>query len=156
MKYISLIIIIALIIIFGCDTPADMNRSGDKLSGYVLHTDTNLVFNGGFYSVSIFNADSADPFHRVPVRTDSLKITRRLDLVYETMYDMNGVPAGSYFVAATWSTYPRAPNEIPAVLGTYGCDTSRTCNSHVRVVYPNFDGNFRNIVSWTDPARRLN
>jgi hypothetical protein len=157
MKYISIIIILALIIIFGCDTPQDMNRTGDKLSGLITHFDTNLVLNGGYYSVSLFSADSISPFFRVPVRTDSLRLTRRHDLiVYETAYDMAEIPAGRYYVAATWSRYPKVPNEVPAVLGTYGCDTSRTCSNHIVLVYPNYEGTFRNILSWTDPARRLN
>lgn len=154
MKYITTLIILAAAVITGCDNPVELNRSGDKLSGYITHIDTNLYLNGGFYSVSIYNADSANPFLRVPVRTDSMTLTRR-DALYESTYDMNGIQPGRYYVAATWSRYPRVANEIPVVLGTYGCDTSATCTSHTVVVYPNFDGHYRNITSWTDLNRRL-
>ena len=157
MKFISIIIILALIAIFGCESPQDLNRSGDKLSGLIIHVDTNLYLNGGYYSVSLYSADSVSPFNRVPVRTDSLRLTKRSDsLLYETTYDMNGIPAGRYYVASTWSSYPKVPNEVPIVLGTFGCDTSRTCTNHIILVYPNFEGNFRNILSWTDLAKRLN
>lgn len=157
MKFLSFLLILALILIFGCETPQDLNRSGDKLSGMITHVDTNLYLSGGYYSISLYNADSVSPFNRVPVRTDSLKLTKRHDLiVYETSYDMVGIPAGRYYVAATWSSYPKISNEIPIVLGTYGCDTSRSCTNHIVLVYPNFEGNFRNILSWTDLAKRLN
>lgn len=140
----------------GCELPQDLNRPGDKLDGYVIHFDTALVFNGGYYSVSVFVADSVNPFNRVPLRTDSLGLTRRPGgFVYETLYSMDGIPEGRYYIAATWSRYPRVNNEVPAVLGIYGCDTNINCSPRV-VLYPNYEGNFRNITSWSDPARRMN
>jgi hypothetical protein len=155
MKYLPIFIIVVFAAINGCENPVELNRPGDKLSGYITHIDTNLYLNGGFYSVSVYNADSTSPFQRVPVRTDSMTLTRR-DALYESTYDMDGIAAGRYYVAATWSRYPRVANEIPIVLGTYGCDTSITCTAHKIIVYPNFDGNFRNITSWTDLNKRLN
>lgn len=154
MKYILAIEFFFLIFLYSCDNPADFNRPGDKLSGYITHVDTILNLNGGFYSVSVFNADSTSPFLRIPVRTDSMTLTRR-DNLYESTYDMDGIQAGRYYVAATWSRYPRVPNEVPIVLGTYGCDTSRTCTNHIIIVYPNFEGHFRNLTSWTDLGKRL-
>jgi hypothetical protein len=47
------------------------------------------------------------------------------------------------------------PNEVQIVLGTYGCDTIIGCTDHKIVEYPNYQGNFRNIIAWTDPAKRL-
>lgn len=154
MKYAIKISGFLLAFLYGCDNPADFNRPGDKLSGYITHVDSNLYLNGGFYSVSIYNADSVNPFNRVPVRTDSLTLTKR-DALYESRYDMDDVPSGHMLIASTWSRYPRVQNEIPIVLGTYGCDTSASCNSHTMVPYPNYEGHFRNLTSWTDLNRRL-
>lgn len=154
MKYFLTILIIFIVSLYGCDSPQDMNRPGDKLSGYITHIDTNLHLDSGFYSVSVYNADSLNPFNRVPVRTDSMTLTRR-DALYESKYDMDGIQSGRYYIAATWSRYPRIPNEIPVVLGTYGCDTSASCTTHKIVIYPNTEGIFRNITSWTDLNKRL-
>lgn len=156
MKYIYYIIIVIVILFIGCDSPMDMNRPGDKLSGYVTHIDTNLYLIGGYYSVSVFSADSTSPFNRVPVRTDSIHQLIRVDFHYYSPYDMDGIPPGRYYVASTWSRYPRVENEIPIVLGTYGCDTSASCTSHIMLPYPNYQGHFRNITSWTDLNKRLN
>jgi hypothetical protein len=154
-KYIGYIMLFILIVLAACENPMEMNRPGDKLTGYVTHVDTNLYLTGGFYSVSVFNADSVNPFNRVPLRTDSLNLRRR-DNLYETSFDMDGIPAGSYYIAATWSAYPRVPNEVPIVLGTYGCDTVLTCVDHKKVDFPNYEGKFRNLFSWTDPGKRFN
>lgn len=158
MKYIIIISAFLLTFLYGCDTPMDPGRSGDKLSGYVTHSDTNVIIStNGFYSISLFSADSTNPMYRVPVRTDSLNLRRRPDMiVYESLYDLQGVAAGKYYVAVTWSSYPRIANEIPMVLGTYGCDTNYSCTNHTLVVYPNFDGHFRNMACWSDTTRRMN
>ncbi|MBE2217090.1 MAG: hypothetical protein IAE90_02730 [Ignavibacteria bacterium] len=155
MKYIAYILLFTFLIIAACDNPMEVNRPGDKLTGYVTHVDSNLYLTGGFYSVSLFSADSSSPFSRIPLRTDSLRLTKR-DNLYETSYDMDGVPAGRYYIAATWSSYPRVQNEVPLVLGTYGCDTILSCTSHKIVEFPNYQGQFRNIFSWTDPGKRFN
>jgi len=157
MKYLIVQVLIVILVFVGCESPQDLNRPGDKLAGYITHFDTNLILNSGYYSVSIFSADSVVPFDKIPVRTDSLRLTRRHDLiVYETTYTMEGIAPGRYYVAATWSRYPRVQNEVPILLGTYGCDTSASCTNHIIVVYPNFDGKFRNIMSWSDTLRRMN
>src|SRR5215510_1339662 len=155
MKYLIIQVLIIIFVLSGCESPQDMNRPGDILAGYITHFDTNLTLSGGYYSISIFSADSVVPFNKIPVKCDSLRLTRRHDLLcYETSYSMSGVPAGRYYVAATWSRIPKNPNEIPIVLGIYGCDTSATCTTYTEVIYPNFDGNFRNIISWSDTTHR--
>lgn len=154
MKYITSILSFLLAAFTACDPPLEVNRPGDKLDGYVTHIDSILYMNGGYYSISIYNADSINPFNRVPVRTDSLNLKRR-DWLFETQFSMDGIPSGRYYIAATWSTYPKIPNEIPLVLGTYGCDTNANCSNHKLVQYPNYEGRFRNIFAWTDPAKRL-
>jgi hypothetical protein len=154
MKYVTTILFLVLTVFTSCDGPVDPGRSGNKLSGYITHRDSILYQSGGYYTVSIFNADSTNPFNRVPVRSDSLNLTRR-DWLYETTYSMDDIPAGRYYIASTWSKYPKVANEVPIVLGTYGCDTTSNCSNHKMVTYPNYEGQFRNILSWTDPSKRL-
>jgi len=155
-KIILYIIAAILIIIIGCESPQDLNRPGDKMDGYITYSDTNLLTINGYYSVSVYNAEVQDPLNRIPIRTDSLKDFYKMGLHYEVMYSMDGIPAGKFYVAATWSRYPKVANEIPIVLGTYGCDTSSSCSSHKVIIYPNTEGNFRNIYAWTDTTKHLN
>ena len=155
MRYVTKILFALIVVFSACDPPMEVNRPGDKLSGYVTHNDSILYMSGGYYSISLYNADSVNPFNRVPVRTDSLNLKTR-DWLYETPFTMNGIPSGRYFLAATWSKYPKVPNEVPIVLGTLGCDTIINCSNHKLLSYPNYEGNFRNIEAWTNPARRLN
>ena len=153
--YVIAFIFVFLIFLFSsCDGPQDMNRPGDKMDGYIKYTDSNLVRNGGYYSVSVYNADYSDPFRSLPVMTDSL-VLYMLDIHYEAQFTFDGIPAGRFYVASTWSRYPKIPNEIPIVLGIYGCDTSSSCPSPTVIVYPNTQGNFRNITSWTDTTKRV-
>jgi len=155
MKFITLILFFSIVVISACDPPMEVNRPGDKLSGYVTHYDSVLYMSGGYYSISLYHADSVNPFNRVPVRTDSLNLKTR-DWLYETPFGMDNIPSGRFFLAATWSKYPKELNEIPVVLGTYGCDTIVNCSNHKLLEYPNYEGHFRNITAWTDPAKRLN
>jgi len=156
MRGVAYIIVAIYILFAGCEAPQDPNRPGDKLDGYLTYTDTNLIIsNSGYYSVSIYNADSSYPFLRVPIRTDSVTNPYRIDFHYVAEYSMDDIPGGRIYIAATWSRYPKVPNEVPLVLGTYGCDTSRSCTNHSVVVYPNVQGNFRNITCWTDTTKRL-
>lgn len=162
MRYLILFILFSATVttstlLTGCDSPMEVNRPGDNLSGYVSQFDTNIARSQhGFYSISIYSADSSNPFNRVPLRSDSLNITKRHDnYCYESLFDISGVPSGNYHVAVTWSRYPRIPNEKPKVLGTYGCDTNFVCTAHKIVKYPNYDGNFRNITSHSDTLRAM-
>lgn len=156
MRQIAYIIAIALVIVFGCESPQDLNRPGNKMDGYITYTDTNLVLTGGYYTVSLYNANNSDPFNWPPVRTDSLKDFYIIDQHYVVMFSIDGIETGNYFVASTWSKYPKVANEIPKVLGTYGCDTTYNCTEYKPVEYPNYQGNFRNILSHTDPLKALN
>ncbi len=151
------IVLTVCLFICSCDSPQDLNRPGDKLDGYVIYIyDTLLAANGGFYSVSVYSADSTDPFNRVPIRTDSIKQIYMYGYNYEAPYSMDDIPDGRIYIASTWSKYPRVLNEIPIVLGTYGCDTSAACTTYVSVLYPNTQGNYRNLTSWADTTKRLN
>jgi hypothetical protein len=155
-KVILYISVIALMIVASCDSPQDPNRAGDKLDGYIFFKDTNITTLHGYYSVSIYDANYSDPFNKIPIKTDSLTGLYVENVHYQAMYSMNGIPAGKIFVAVTWSRYPKVQNEIPMVLGTYGCDTNYYCTSHKVIEYPNYQGQFRNIWAWTDTTKKLN
>ncbi len=140
--------------IFSCSNIEDPNPTGDKLAGQITLINTNLI-QSGFYSVSLYSADSSSPFNRVPVMTDSLNLSMQNNL-YKTIYDFSGIQPGRYFVASTWSHYPKRQNEKPIVLGIYGTDTSHTSTDYNVVLFPNYEGVYRNIISWTDTTKRLN
>jgi len=139
----------------GCELPQDFNPPGDNMSGMIIMADTNLITDGGYYAVSIFSADSTSPFSRVPYLSDSLSFYIRYG-VYQSNYDVSGIGSGKYYVACTWMRYPHNPHEIPIVLATYGCDTLSNCTSHKVIYYPNYEGVYRNIISWTDTAKGIN
>lgn len=151
---ISFIVVFLIFLFSSCESPQDLNRPGDKMDGYIKYTDSNLVRYGGYYSVSVYNADYSDPFRTPPIMTDSL-VLYMLDIHYEAQYSFDGIPLGNFYVASTWSRYPKIPNEIPIVLGIYGCDTSSSCMQPTVIIYPNTQGNFRNITSWTDTTKRV-
>lgn len=156
----GLLVVVVFILVFfvfllsSCEGPQDMNRPGDKMDGYVFFVDSNLITTGGYYSVSVYNADYQDPFRSTPLMTDSI-VLYRVDFHYEAQFTFDGIPAGNVYVASTWSRYPKIPNEAPIVLGIYGCDTAYSCLNPTKVAYPNTQGNFRNITSWTDTTRRI-
>jgi len=156
----GLLVLIAFILVFfiflisSCESPQDLNRPGDKMDGFITYVDSNLIRNGGYYSVSVYNADYSDPFNSQPIAIDSL-VHYKVGIHYEAQFSFDGIPAGRFYVASTWSRYPKIPNEIPIVLGIYGCDTSFNCATPTVIIYPNTNGNFRNITSWTDTTKRV-
>lgn len=145
--------IFSAILILGCDSPADLNAPGDKLNGFITFSDTSLIrSNTGYYAVSLY-PNNTSAFNQIPLRSDSLKI----DIISGTCtssFQMKGISDGSYLAAVTWKRYPES-NEIPLVLGTLGCDTSRSCSIHESLAYPNFSGELEYIVSWTDTTKKL-
>lgn len=151
---IGFIVVFLLFMLSSCEGPQDVNRPGDKMDGYVYYVDSNLIRSGGYYSVSVYNADYLDPFGAPPIMTDSIVLSK-IDIHYEAQYTFDGIPDGNYYVASTWSRYPKIPYEVPIVLGIYGCDTSYSCPNPTKILYPNTQGNFRNITSWTDTTKRL-
>jgi hypothetical protein len=158
MKKLFIIIAMYLVPVFyeSCGNPYDFNPPGDNMTGIVTFVDTNLMTTNGYYAAAVYIADSANPFERCPLKIDSLVLKMRDNQVYEGTFDINGIGAGKYFVAAIWVRCPPFSAEIPKVLGTYGCDTSKNCTTHTTIYYPNYQGNFRDFNSWTDTAKKLN
>ncbi len=158
MKRIFIIIAMYLVPVFyeSCGITNDPNPPGDNLTGVVTFIDTNLITTNGYYAAAVYYADSITPFNKYPLRTDSLVLRKRDNQVYEGTFDMNGIAAGKYFVAAIWVRCPSISTEIPKVLGTYGCDTSENCKSNTTIYYPNYQGNFRDFKAWTDTAKKFN
>jgi hypothetical protein len=135
----------------GCDD-SSVQSSGDHMSGYVTFTDTNLT-RGGYYAISYY-AQNTNPFDTLPLRSDALTMTLNGN-VYKDYFKMTGIPNGSYYFAVTWIKN-NDPNFRPIVLGTRGCDTNRSCTSHILVPFPNYSYDDCNILSWTDTTKRLN
>jgi hypothetical protein len=151
--FIPLILLVMMLSVTGCDAPTDLNPPGDDFAGYIYFVDTNFTFSSdGFYAVSLYS-DSVELFKKKPLKTDSLLAIVKKGSRYEAAYKMHGIPTGKYCIAATWVRYPVSENNIPIVLGIYGCDTSNSCASYKKVIFPNFTGNFHNIFSWADTSR---
>jgi hypothetical protein len=135
-----------------CDD-SSTQPEGDHVSGYITFTDTNLV-GGGYYAISRF-ANKSNPFDTLPLQSDSLIMTK-VGNVYKDFFKMSGIPGGKYYFAVTWIKYPVVPGLVPAVLGTRGCDTNHQCTNHTLIAFPNYSYEDCNMLSWTDPAKRLN
>jgi len=141
----------SLVLLISCSNPDDPNPPGDQFAGVVTFTDSNLIRTGGYYAVSIYK-DTANPFTTYPLRNDSIPITILNHLTSST-YEISGIGTGNYFVGVTWV---RNSGGKPILLGILGCDTSRTCTTYTKLIFPNFEGVSRNILSWTDTLKRLN
>ncbi len=153
MKIIVFALLVLLIVtsFSSCSTPSDPNPPGDSFAGIVTFTDSNLIRTGGYYAVSIYK-DTANPFTTYPLRNDSITITI-VNHSTSSTYEISGIGTGNYFVGVTWV---RSSDGKPILLGILGCDTSRTCTNYTKLIFPNFEGVSRNILSWTDTLKRLN
>lgn len=150
-----LLALIFLLLLLSLQSCSDMayQPSGDYVSGWVTIADTNLL-TGGYYAISVF-ANKPGAFDTLPLKSDSLNLVR-YTYDYKSYFRVSGVPSGSYYFAVTWIDYPLQPLNILPVLGTRGCDTSRSCTNHELIPYPNFTGASYNILSWADTSKRLN
>lgn len=138
----------AIIIIPDCGEDA-VNLTQDFVRGTVTYNGTNFYHSGGYYAVSVY-ADVTNPFSQQPVKSDSLEIATN----GTAYYDISGLASGDYYIGATWI---RTSNrQVEAVVGTYGCDTVRGCNTHIKVTVPNYAGTGNlNFYSWADLAKKL-
>ncbi|RPI17546.1 MAG: hypothetical protein EHM58_08715 [Ignavibacteriae bacterium] len=148
----SLLTIILSVV--SCNAPTDLNPPGDNFAGYVYFADSSFAFTDGFYAVSVYE-DTIIAFNSKPIKSDSLSGIELIGYNYQARYKVYGIPPGKYFIAATWNKYPVQENDIPIILGTYGCDTNMTCSTHVKLVFPNFTGNYINIISWADTSKKM-
>jgi hypothetical protein len=149
--FVSILFIFILNFFYGCGD-SSVQSSGDHISGYVTFTDTNLI-PGGYYAISIYNV-MTNPFDTLPLRSDALTMTLNGN-VYKDYFKLTNIPNGSYYFAVTWIKNS-APNFLPVVLGTRGCDTNHQCTNHTVVPFPNYSYEDCNILSWTDTTKKLN
>ena len=148
-KIFPSLILFAFIFIISCGEDSGINAAESDVSGTVTFVNTTFYTSGGYYAISIYTSVPTGAGAN-PIRSDSLKV---LSGTSSYFYSVKGLAAGSYYAAVTWT---RSGTNLP-VLGTFGCDTSRTCSSHTRFDYPNAAGTgSTNIISWTDTTRRLN
>jgi hypothetical protein len=150
-----LIASVFVLLLFSLQGCSDMGYQpqGDYISGWVTFTDTALM-PGGYYAISMY-ANKPNPFDTLPLKSDSLKL--ELDYsVYKAYYRLSNEIKDSYFFAVTWHEYPVLPYLVPPVLGSWGCDTDRTCTAHKVISFPNYTGASYNILCWTDTSKKLN
>lgn len=128
-----------------------MQPKGNYISGYAIFVDTQLNYYGGNYAVALYNKVQ-NPFSYNPVTIKNI--------------DLSGGPApttpywriekegdGDYYAAIVWVR--NTGSLPPIVLGTYGCDTCRTCNNNAVISFPNFTGANYNITCYTDTTRGM-
>jgi hypothetical protein len=125
-----------------------VNLTQDFVRGTVTFVGTNFNHNGGYYAVSVY-AEVTNPFSQQPIKSDSLVIDNGT-----AYYDISGLATGNYYIGATWIR--SSTGQVDAVVGTYGCDTVRGCNNHIKVAVPRYEGTSNlNFYSWADLTKRL-
>ena len=110
-----------------------VNAPQDFASGTITYIDNQFNFNGGYYAVSIYG-DSTDPFHRKPIRSDSVAVNTSGFTAY---YKVDGLPAGSYYIGSTWI---RRSDGLVTIYGSYGCNENPFCSTSKNITIPNYAG----------------
>jgi len=147
--FLTICILSVIFIIAKCGDDA-VNLQQDFVSGTVTYNGTAFYTSGGYYAVSIY-ADATNPYSQSPVKSDSVEI----DVAHGTAYyNISGLATGNYYIGATWI---RSSNgQVEAVVGTYGCDTVRGCNNHIKVSVPRYQGTGNlNFYAWADLSKKL-
>jgi hypothetical protein len=145
------ILILVTALFNGCDYPDTYQPKGDYISGYAVFADTNFITSSGYYAVALYSCQGS-PMTSIPIKTDTIK----MDGLTNPYYWRIGLDQKeNCFLAIVWKE-SSSLNEIPVVLGTYGCDTSHYCTEHKVIAFPNYTGANYNILCWADTTKRLN
>jgi len=150
-KPLSILAIISTIfLIQSCGEDSSMQPQGNYISGYAAFVDTNYIHSGGEYSIALYSS-SASPLNSTPIVVTPISMSGTNPFYYRIHWD----GTGACYAAIVWMRNTGS-NELPIVLGTYGCDTSHTCNSNQTISFPNFSGANYNIICWADTTHGLN
>ncbi len=146
-----MLILFAFIFLISCGDEGSINPTATDVSGTVTFVGSSFYSSGGYFAISIY---SGVPTSSNPIRSDTLRVVGGTSSYFYRILDL---PSGSYYAAVTWiRTNTSSTTPVP-VLGTFGCDTSRTCTTHTRFDYPSAAGTgATNITSWTDTTKKLN
>lgn len=94
-----------------------------QIRGTVTFFDTNRVYGGGYYDVSVY---TAWPPTGPPSGSDTMEIIKN-GSQYTGCFQIKGLtPGGSYVTVASWIKVPYGPGSV-YVLGARGCDTVTSC-----------------------------
>jgi hypothetical protein len=146
----SLILLLSAFLFNACDMSADMQPKGNYISGHLSFIDTNFAKSGGHYAIGLY-LNQTSPFLYKPAYTQVINPDiLNTSLYYRIICDGQG----SYIVSAIWMN--DSCNEVPEVLGTFGCDTSRTCTSPDLISFPNYTGADYLFSCWADTCKKLN
>jgi hypothetical protein len=140
-------IISTIFLIQSCGYDTSMQPQGNYISGYAAFVDTNYVHYGGQYSIALYSSSTSG----TPLAVTPISMSGTNPFYYRIQWD----GTGACYAAIVW-VRNSGSNELPIILGTYGCDTSHTCNSGQSITFPNFSGANYNIICWTDTTQRLN
>ena len=148
---IFFILIFVITLLNGCDYPDTYQPKGDYISGYAVFADTNYSSTAGYYAVALYSCQGS-PMSTVPIKTDSIKMDGLTNPYY---WRINLEQKENCFLAIVWKE-TNSTMEIPKVLGTYGCDTTRHCSDYKVIAFPNYTGANYNILCWADINKKLN
>src|SRR4030095_5874867 len=146
--FLTVCVLSVIFIIAKCGDDA-VNLQQDFVSGTVTYNGTASFTSGGYMAVSV-DADVTSPLSQQPVKSDSVEITTN----GTAYYNIDGLATGNYYIGATWIRTSNGQTE--AVIGTYGCDTVRGCNNHIKVAVPRYEGTGNlNFFAWADLSKKL-
>ena len=127
-----------------------MQPKGDYISGHLSFVDTNFTKTGGHYAVALY-PDQNSYYLGNPIISQSVTPDASNPCSYYRIY-WEG--QGSCIVSAVWVS--DSNKTVPLVLGAFGCDTSRTCESPHPISFPNYTGADYLFKCWADTTKKLN
>lgn len=149
--YLFFIILFLFSQIIGCDYPTTFQPKGDYISGWATFADTNYASGPGYYAVALYSCGNS-PMSVAPIKTDSIPMSGLFNPFYFRI-SLSG--DNNCYLAVVWK-HTTSEHEIPVVLGTYGCDTTRNCSDYKVIAFPNFTGASYNMTCWADTTKKLN
>jgi hypothetical protein len=145
---IILSLFVAFFTFWGCDDSGVLQSKGDYVNGYAIFVDTGFIRYGGYYAVSLYTNQNP-PYRSIPLKTDSLQLKGYTNPYHFRIYWED---KQTCYLAVVWKR-SLLTTEIPRILGTFGCDTSYSCQNFKPVVFPNYTGANYNIICWSDTTR---
>lgn len=153
MKIKSYFLIIAVIILTFTESCKDYGTHGSyTVSGTIefVHMDTTLISaNGGYFAVALFPNETNALYFKEP-SFEEINPTLSGD-EYKAAYSIN-MDFSPHYVAVIWIKKPYNVYDQKPVLGTFGCDTSSSCQDFSLATGSNNPVNF---YSYGDTAYRV-
>lgn len=127
--FLFILTAITVIFLYSCseDTVSPNNPNNPPagtMSGTITFYDTNRIYSGGYYDVSVY---ATWPPQGAPSGSSAVTFTKIGDSVYTGTFTITGLTSGgNYVTVAAWIKTPYAPGSVH-VAGVRGCDTNAAC-----------------------------